>query len=80
MGEIMIVGAKGQITLPTRIRSQLGIKAGDRVVGENSKDGFVLKKPLDFFSLKSSLSGGRIPDNEEDLLSEEFGRQMTERT
>jgi AbrB family looped-hinge helix DNA binding protein len=50
MGEIMMVSTKGQITLPSRVRSQLKIKAGDRITGEYSPDGFVIKRPVNFFS------------------------------
>jgi AbrB family looped-hinge helix DNA binding protein len=79
MSEIMIVSTKGQITLPARVRAQFGIKAGDRIIGEYSQGGFVIKKPLDFFSLKGSLAGGKMPDDEEDLLTPEIGKQIMER-
>jgi AbrB family looped-hinge helix DNA binding protein len=78
MSEIMIVSTKGQITIPASVRAKYGIKAGDKVIGEHSGDGFVIKKPLDFFSLKGRFSG-HIPDNEEDLLTMEMGRQIMER-
>jgi AbrB family looped-hinge helix DNA binding protein len=79
MSEIMIVSTKGQITLPSRVRAKLGIKAGDRIIGEYSREGFIIKKPLDFFSLKGSLAGGKMPDDEEDLLTPEIGKQIMER-
>ncbi|GHU75103.1 hypothetical protein FACS189461_0690 [Spirochaetia bacterium] len=79
MGEIMVVSTKGQITLPVRVRTQFGINAGDRVVGEYSKDGFVIKKPRDFFSLEGTLSGGGMPDDEEDVLTSETTRYILER-
>jgi AbrB family looped-hinge helix DNA binding protein len=79
MGEVLTVSVKGQITLPFRIRSKLGLKAGDRIIGEYVEGGFVLKKPLDFFSLKGSLSGGKMPDNEEELLTSETGKRMLNR-
>ncbi|MDR3170928.1 MAG: AbrB/MazE/SpoVT family DNA-binding domain-containing protein [Treponema sp.] len=79
MSEVMVVSTKGQITLPSRVRTKFGIKAGDRIIGEYSEDGFMIKKPLDFFSLKGSLGGGKIPANEEDLLSPDVGRHILER-
>jgi AbrB family looped-hinge helix DNA binding protein len=79
MSEIMTVSAKGQITLPARVRSQFGIKAGDRIIGEYSGDRFIIKKPLDFFSLKGSLAGGEMPADEEELLNPEMGKQIMER-
>jgi hypothetical protein len=32
-------------------------QAGNKVIGEHSGDEFVIKKPLDFFSLKGRFSG-----------------------
>jgi AbrB family looped-hinge helix DNA binding protein len=79
MGEIMIVSAKGQITIPAAVRAKFGIKAGDKIVGEYIGRAFVIKKPLDFFSLKGYLSGAPMPNDEEDLLTPEMGRQIMER-
>ena len=79
MAEMMVVSTKGQITIPAAVRAKFGIKAGDKVVGEYSGNAFVIKKPVDFFSLKGCFSGGRIPDDEEDLLTPEMGRQIMER-
>jgi AbrB family looped-hinge helix DNA binding protein len=79
VADIMVVSTKGQITIPAAVRSKFGIKAGDKVVGEFSGGAFVIKKPVDFFSLKGCFSGGRIPDDEEDLLTPEMGRQIMER-
>ena len=79
MTEIMVVSTKGQITIPAAVRAKFGISAGDKIIGEFSDNAFVIKKPIDFFSLKGCFSGGRIPDNEEDLLTPEMGRQIMER-
>ena len=79
MPEMMIVSTKGQITIPAAVRAKFGIKAGDKVVGEYTDDAFVIKKPIDFFSLKGCFPGGHIPDDEEDLLTPEMGRQIMER-
>ncbi|MCL1875732.1 MAG: AbrB/MazE/SpoVT family DNA-binding domain-containing protein [Synergistaceae bacterium] len=79
MSEVMIVSTKGQVTIPAAVRAKFGIKAGDKVFGEYSDNAFVIKKPIDFFSLKGCFSGGRIPDNEEDLLTPEMGRKIMER-
>ena len=79
MAEMMTVSTKGQITIPAAVRAKFGIKAGDKIVGEYSDNAFVIKKPVDFFSLKGCFSGGHIPDDEEDLLTPEMGRQIMER-
>jgi AbrB family looped-hinge helix DNA binding protein len=74
----MVVSSKGQITLPVGVRAKLGIKTGDRIAGEYTKDGFIIKKPLDFFSLEGILQG-KMPDNEEELLTQDFGALMLDR-
>jgi AbrB family looped-hinge helix DNA binding protein len=79
MSEIMIVSTKGQITLPLRVRAKFGIKAGDRIIGEEAQGGFIIKKPLDFFSLRGSLSGGEMSDDEEDLLTPDIAKHIMER-
>jgi AbrB family looped-hinge helix DNA binding protein len=79
MAEMLTVSAKGQITIPAALREKYGIKAGDRIFAETRDTGFFLKKPMDIFALEGFLSGGRIPDDEEDLLTPEMGRQIMER-
>jgi AbrB family looped-hinge helix DNA binding protein len=79
MSEIMTVSAKGQITIPARVRAKCGIKTGDKVLGEYSEGSFIIKKPVDFFSLKGCFSGGKTPDDEEDLLTQEMGKAIMER-
>ena len=79
MTEIMIVSTKGQVTIPAAVRAKFGINAGDKVIGEFSDNAFVIKKPVDFFSLRGCFSGGCIPDDEEELLTPEMGRQIMER-
>jgi AbrB family looped-hinge helix DNA binding protein len=79
MSEIMVVSTKGQITLPSRVRTQFGIKSGDRIIGEYAKGGFIIRKPLDFFSLQGSLSGGKMPDNEEALLTADIAKRIIDR-
>ena len=71
MSEMMTVSTKGQITIPASVREKYGIKPGDRIFGEVTEQGFILKKPIDFFSLRGSLSLGEMPDDEEDLLTPE---------
>ncbi|MDR3280984.1 MAG: AbrB/MazE/SpoVT family DNA-binding domain-containing protein [Synergistaceae bacterium] len=45
MREIMTVSTKGQITLPIDIREQFNIIAGDKVFGEVTDEGFLIRKP-----------------------------------
>ncbi|MDR3300788.1 MAG: AbrB/MazE/SpoVT family DNA-binding domain-containing protein [Candidatus Accumulibacter sp.] len=76
----MTVSAKGQITIPAAVREKYGIQAGDKIVGETRREGFVLRKPLNFLTLKGVLTDVQaVPDNEEELLTEDVGRRLLER-
>ena len=79
MSDLMTVSTKGQITIPLSLREKYGIRAGDKLFSESHKDGFFIKKPKDIFALEGFLSGVHIPDNEEELLTPEAGRQIMER-
>ena len=79
MIELSVVSSKGQVTIPAFMREKYDIKAGDRLVWEDSENRLALRKPVDFFSQGGSLHLGTIPDNEEDLLTPEMGRHMAER-
>ncbi|MGQ4875691.1 MAG: AbrB/MazE/SpoVT family DNA-binding domain-containing protein [Promethearchaeia archaeon] len=41
------VSKKGQITIPKKIREELGIKPGDKIVFESTSTGIVLRKKED---------------------------------
>jgi AbrB family looped-hinge helix DNA binding protein len=75
----MTVSTKGQITLPSRVRANLEIKTGGRIIGEETPEGFLIKKPRGFSALRGSLPGGKIPDNEEELLSSAVGKRIMSR-
>jgi AbrB family looped-hinge helix DNA binding protein len=79
MSETLTVSTKGQITIPASVREKYGIKAGDRLFTEEQEKGFLIRKPKDIFALQGFLSGVHIPDNEEELLTPEMGRQIMER-
>ena len=79
MSESMIVSTKGQVTIPLSLREKYGIQTGDRLFPELHENGFFVKKPKDIFALEGFLSGIRIPDDEEELLTPEMGRRIMER-
>ena len=79
MPESMTVSTKGQITIPLYLREKYGIRAGDKLFPEEHATGFFVKKPKDIFALEGFLSGGHIPDDEEELLTPEAGRRIMER-
>lgn len=79
MPDVMTVSTKGQITIPAAVREKYGIRPGDKLYGDILEKGYLLKKPVDIFELQGFLSGVHIPDDEEELLTAEMGRQIMER-
>jgi len=45
MPHMMTVSRKGQITIPLKIRREFGIKPGDKLSGEKTKEGYLIKLP-----------------------------------
>lgn len=76
MSEIMKVSTRWRITIPISVRKKYDIKPGDKIFGDMTERGFLLRKPPDFLSLRGCLSFGKMPDNEEDLLTPEIGRAI----
>ena len=45
MPDMLTVSIKGQITLPVELRMEYGLEAGDKILGEKTSEGYVLKRP-----------------------------------
>jgi len=45
MPDMLTVTAKGQITLPMKLRTKYGIEPGDKIFGEMTDIGYVIKRP-----------------------------------
>ena len=45
MPDILTVSTKGQITLPMNLRTEYGIEAGDKIFGEKTDVGYVIRRP-----------------------------------
>jgi AbrB family looped-hinge helix DNA binding protein len=45
MPDMMTISTKGQITLPANLRTKYGLKAGDKIFGEKTPMGYLLKRP-----------------------------------
>ena len=45
MPDMITVSTKGQITLPADLRAEYGIEAGDKIFGERTEEGYILKRP-----------------------------------
>ena len=45
MPDMLTVSTKGQITLPVDLRTEYGIEAGDKIFGERTEIGYVIRRP-----------------------------------
>ena len=45
MPDMLTVSTRGQITLPMLLRTEFGIEPGDKVFGEITDIGYVIKRP-----------------------------------
>jgi len=45
MPDMLTVSTKGQITLPADLRVEYGIGAGDKIFGERTDKGYILRRP-----------------------------------
>jgi AbrB family looped-hinge helix DNA binding protein len=61
---ISIISAKGQITLPAKLRKKFGLRPNDRVVVESTGEGILIRSAGDFFELDGFLGKG-LPREEE---------------
>jgi len=58
------ISTKGQITLPARMRKQLGMKPRDRVAIDVIEDAIVIKRAVNFFELRGFLGKSLSPGEE----------------
>jgi AbrB family looped-hinge helix DNA binding protein len=61
---ISVISAKGQITLPVKLRKKFGLRPNDRVVVESTGEGILIRSAGDFFELDGFLGKG-LPRGEE---------------
>ena len=61
---ISTISAKGQITLPAKLRKKFGLRPNDRVVVESTGEGILIRSAGDFFELDGFLGKG-LPREEE---------------
>lgn len=62
------VSSKGQITLPARVRKELGIRPRDRVIVESQDGAIVIRRVPDFFALEGFLGEALPPDAEREHI------------
>jgi AbrB family looped-hinge helix DNA binding protein len=61
---ISAISAKGQITLPAKLRKKFGLRPNDRVVVESTDEGILIRSAGNFFELEGFLGKG-LPRDEE---------------
>lgn len=61
---ISTISAKGQITLPAKLRRKFGFRPRDRVIVESTSAGILIRSAGDFFELEGFLNRG-LPRDEE---------------
>jgi AbrB family looped-hinge helix DNA binding protein len=61
---ISSISTKGQITVPARMRKQLGIRPHDRVAIDVVKNAIVIKRAANIFDLRGFLGKGLPPEQE----------------
>ncbi|MDL2264387.1 AbrB/MazE/SpoVT family DNA-binding domain-containing protein [Synergistaceae bacterium OttesenSCG-928-I11] len=71
--------SKGQTTVPMFVRRKMGFEAGDYLLWEMRGDIVTVRKPKDLMDYVGFLGSVNFPDDEEGLLTPEFGRKMQER-
>jgi AbrB family looped-hinge helix DNA binding protein len=79
MPEIMTVSQRGQITLPAGLRAKYGLKAGDKVFGEEIEAGFLIrgvKKNL--LEYEGCLTSSYSIQKEEEIAKKGLSRHVLE--
>jgi AbrB family looped-hinge helix DNA binding protein len=79
MPEIMTVSQRGQITLPAGLRAKYGLKAGDKIFGEETEAGFLIrgakKNLLDY---EGCLASSYSIQKEEEIAKKGLSRHVLE--
>jgi AbrB family looped-hinge helix DNA binding protein len=73
------ITSKGQITVPCHIRSKTGFNVGDTVYFEVGEDFVIIRKPKNLMDYVGFLGTANIPDDVEELLTPEVGKNILER-
>lgn len=71
---ISSISTKGQITVPARMRKQLGIKPHDRVAIDLVENAIVIKRAVNIFDLRGFLGKGLSPEEERTRMQKAVAR------
>jgi len=73
--EIVVIDEKGRIVIPSRVRKELNLKSGDRLLVLNIKDDIIVLKKIDVEKILRDIAR-EIANAELDL--EELTREVEE--
>ena len=81
MPDILTMSQRGQITLPVALRTEYDLKSGDKIFGEKTKDGYLLRGPkktlLEYAGCLSSSYSYSV-EEEEEVAKEGLSRHVLE--
>jgi len=79
MPEILTMSQRGQVTLPVGLRAEYGLKAGDKIFMEKTKDGYLLRGPKkNLLEYAGCLSSPYSIEEEEDRAKEGLSKHILE--
>ena len=77
MPEILTMSQRGQVTLPFSLREEYGLKAGDKIFGERTKDGYLLRGPKKtLLEYAGELTSSYSVEEEEEMAKEGLSRHV----
>jgi AbrB family looped-hinge helix DNA binding protein len=73
------ITSKGQVTIPHYIRSKFSFNNGDTIEFEEKENYVIIRKPKNLMDYVGCLDGANLPDDLEELLTPEAGKNILER-
>ena len=73
--KIVRLSVKGQIVIPARIRKELGLSAGDKLLVEQKHESVILKPATKLSSLRG-IDKSKVASEEVDKLREEWDAEF----
>jgi AbrB family looped-hinge helix DNA binding protein len=79
MPEILTLSQRGQVTLPVNLRTEYGLKAGDKIFIEKTNDGYLLRGPKkNLLEYAGCLTSSYSIEEEEEKAKESLSRHVLE--
>jgi AbrB family looped-hinge helix DNA binding protein len=73
------ITSKGQLTVPYYIRNKYSFNTGDTIEFEEKGDYVIIRKPKNLMAYIGCLDGANLPNDLEELLTPEVGKNILER-